>query len=126
VGIEEIKAAIRKCTIKMEITPVLCGASFKNKGIQLLLDAVIDYLPAPTDVPAVMGIDPKTGNKIECHPKDEESFSALAFKIMADPYVGQLTFFRVYSGILRSGSYVYNSTKGSRERIGRLFKDARK
>ncbi len=122
VGIDEIKAAIRKCSIKMELTPVLCGASFKNKGIQLLLDAVIDYLPAPTDISAVMGIDPKTGNKIERHPKDEDSFSALAFKIMADPYVGQLTFFRVYSGILRAGSYVYNSTKGSRERIGRLLK----
>ncbi len=122
VGIDEIKAAIRKGTINMDITPVLCGASFKNKGIQLLLDAVVDYLPAPTDIPSVKGIDPETGNEIERHPNDDEPFSALAFKIMADPYVGQLTFFRVYSGVLRSGSYVYNSSKGSRERIGRLLK----
>ncbi len=119
---EEIKTGIRKATVKMELTPVICGSAFKNKGVQLLLDAVVDYLPAPTDVFAVKGIDPEDGKELERHPKDEEPFSALAFKIMSDPYVGQLTFLRVYSGVLNAGSYIYNSTKDTKERIGRLLK----
>lgn len=119
---EEIKTGIRKATVKMELTPVICGSAFKNKGVQLLLDAVVDYLPAPTDVFAVKGIDPEDGKELERHPKDDEPFSALAFKIMSDPYVGQLTFLRVYSGVLNAGSYIYNSTKDTRERIGRLLK----
>jgi elongation factor G len=119
---EEIKTGIRKATIKMELTPVICGSAFKNKGVQLLLDAVVDYLPAPTDVFAVKGIDPEDGKELERHPKDDEPFSALAFKIMSDPYVGQLTFLRVYSGVLNAGSYIYNSTKDTKERIGRLLK----
>ncbi|MFZ3064897.1 MAG: elongation factor G [Nitrospirota bacterium] len=119
---EEIKIGIRKATVKMELTPVICGSAFKNKGVQLLLDAVVDYLPAPTDVFAVKGIDPEDGKEMERHPKDDEPFSALAFKIMSDPYVGQLTFLRVYSGVLNAGSYIYNSTKDTKERIGRLLK----
>jgi elongation factor G len=119
---EEIKTGIRKATVKMELTPVICGSAFKNKGVQLLLDAVVDYLPAPTDVFAVKGIDPEDEKELERHPKDEEPFSALAFKIMSDPYVGQLTFLRVYSGVLNAGSYIYNSTKDTKERIGRLLK----
>ncbi|KKM12675.1 elongation factor G [Clostridiales bacterium PH28_bin88] len=119
--VEEIKAGIRKATIAVKMIPVLCGSSFKNKGVQPLLDAVVDYLPAPTDVPAVRGVDPETGNEDQRSSSDTEPFSALAFKIMADPYVGKLTFFRVYSGKLNSGSYVYNSTKGKRERIGRIL-----
>jgi len=118
----EIKTALRKGTLGMQIVPVLCGASFKNKGVQLLIDAIIDYLPAPIDVPAVKGLDPLTGGEMLRHADDSEPFSALAFKIMADPFVGQLTFFRVYSGVLNAGSYVYNSTKGSKERIGRILK----
>jgi elongation factor G len=117
----EIKAAIRQATIDIHICPVICGSSFKNKGVQPLLDAVIDYLPAPTDIPAIKGLDEKE-NEIERSASDAEPFSALAFKIMTDPYVGQLCFFRVYSGVLSSGSYVYNSTKGKKERIGRLLK----
>lgn len=119
---EEIKTGIRKATVKMELTPVICGSAFKNKGVQLLLDAVVDYLPAPTDVFAVKGIDPEDEKELERHPKDDEPFSALAFKIMSDPYVGQLTFLRVYSGVLNAGSYIYNSTKDTKERIGRLLK----
>ncbi len=119
---EEIKTGIRKATVKMELTPVICGSAFKNKGVQLLLDAVVDYLPAPTDVFAVKGIDTEDGKELERHPKDDEPFSALAFKIMSDPYVGQLTFLRVYSGVLNAGSYIYNSTKDTKERIGRLLK----
>ncbi|WP_406677326.1 elongation factor G [Moorella sp. ACPs] len=119
---EEIKAGIRKATIAVKIVPVLCGSSFKNKGVQPLLDAVVDFLPAPTDVPAIQGIDPETGSEDERHSSDNEPFAALAFKIMADPYVGKLTFFRVYSGTIKSGSYVYNSTKGRRERIGRILR----
>lgn len=119
---EEIKTGIRKATVKMELTPVICGSAFKNKGVQLLLDAVVDYLPAPTDVFAVKGVDPEDGKELERHPKDDEPFSALAFKIMSDPYVGQLTFLRVYSGVLNAGSYIYNSTKDTKERIGRLLK----
>ncbi len=119
---DEIRSALRKGTISMKITPVLCGSSFKNKGVQLLLDAVLNYLPSPLDLPPVKGIDPKTNNEIERRSDDSEPFSALAFKIMTDPFVGQLTFFRVYSGVLNSGSYVYNSTKDTTERIGRILK----
>ncbi|MBI3811703.1 MAG: GTP-binding protein, partial [Nitrospirae bacterium] len=119
---EEIHRAIRKGTLLLKINPVLCGASFKNKGVQLLLDAVISYLPSPVDLPPVKGIDPKTGGEIERKVSDDESFSALAFKIMTDPFVGQLVYFRVYSGVLKAGSYTYNSTKDSKERIGRLLK----
>lgn len=119
---DEIKAAIRKATIDIQICPVICGSSFKNKGVQNLLDAVVDYLPSPVDIPAVVGIDPDKGVEIERRAADEEPFAALAFKIMTDPFVGQLCFFRVYSGVLNSGSYVYNSTKEKRERIGRILK----
>ncbi len=119
---EEIISALRKGTLSMEIVPVLCGSAFKNKGVQLLIDAIIDFLPSPADVPPVKGIDSKSGDEIEREADDEASFSALAFKIMADSFVGQLTFFRVYSGVLKAGSYVYNSTKGSKERIGRILK----
>src|SRR3990170_1603841 len=104
---DEIRNALRKGTIEMKLTPVLCGSSFKNKGVQLLLDAVLSYLPSPLDLPPVKGIDPKTNSEVERHSDDSEPFSALAFKIMTDPFVGQLTFFRVYSGVLNSGSYVY-------------------
>lgn len=119
---EEIKKTLRKATIAMEITPVLCGAAFKNKGIQLLLDAIIDYLPSPNDLPPINGIHPDTGEELIRRPDDNEPFSALAFKIMTDPFVGQLTFFRVYSGTLNAGSYIYNSTKSNTERIGRILK----
>jgi len=119
---DEIRRAMRQGTIEMKITPVLCGSSFKNKGVQLLLDAVLDYLPSPLDLPPVKGIDPKTNEEVERRSDDSEPFSALAFKIMTDPFVGQLTFFRVYSGVLNSGSYVYNSTKDTTERIGRILK----
>ncbi len=118
----EIMAAIRKGTIAMKIFPVICGSAFKNKGVQLLLDAVVDYLPSPLDIPPVTGINPKSGEEITRKTSDSEPFAAVAFKIMADPFVGQLTFIRVYSGTLNSGSYVYNSTKGQRERVGRLLK----
>ncbi|WP_347710773.1 elongation factor G [Geotalea sp. SG265] len=118
----EIVAAIRKSTIAIQIIPVICGSAFKNKGVQNLLDAVIDYMPAPTDIPAIKGIDANTEAPIERKASDSEPFSALGFKIMTDPFVGQLCFFRVYSGVLTSGSYVYNATKGKRERIGRILK----
>lgn len=121
ISIEELKAAIRKATISVQFYPVLCGSAFKNKGVQLMLDAVIDYLPAPTDIPSIKGVIPGEDEEVERHASDDEPFSALAFKVMTDPYVGKLTFFRVYSGILESGSYVQNSTKGKRERIGRLL-----
>ncbi|MDD2499376.1 MAG: elongation factor G [Geobacter sp.] len=117
----EIMAAIRSCTINIQIIPVVCGSSFKNKGVQNLLDAVVDYMPSPLDIPAIKGID-ESGNEVERKAEDTEPFSALGFKIMTDPFVGQLTFIRVYSGVLQSGSYVYNATKGKRERIGRLLK----
>jgi len=117
----EIMAAIRTCTINIQIIPVVCGSSFKNKGVQNLLDAVVDYMPSPLDIPAIKGID-ESGNEVERKAEDTEPFSALGFKIMTDPFVGQLTFIRVYSGVLQSGSYVYNATKGKRERIGRLLK----
>lgn len=119
--VEEIKAAIRKGTINVEFYPVICGSAFKNKGVQLMLDAVIDYLPSPLDVPAIQGHIPDSEEVVERHSDDSEPFSALAFKVMTDPYVGKLTFFRVYSGTLESGSYVQNSTKGKRERIGRIL-----
>ncbi len=119
---EEIKRSLRKATIEMKITPVICGSAFKNKGVQHLLDAVVDYLPSPLDIPPVKGMDIETGEEKERKAKDDEPFSALAFKIMTDPFVGQLTFIRVYSGTLKSGSYVYNPKKGTRERIGRILK----
>ncbi|UCZ56991.1 elongation factor G [Desulfurispirillum indicum] len=120
-SLEEVKAAIRKGTIDLLFTPVLCGSSFKNKGVQTLLDAVIDYMPSPVDIPSIKGVDMQ-GEEIERHADDTEPFSALAFKIMTDPFVGTLTFFRVYSGVLQSGSYVHNSTKDKKERVGRLLK----
>jgi elongation factor G len=119
---EEIRAAIRQATIDIQICPVVCGSAFKNKGVQPLLDAVVDYLPSPVDIPAIRGIDADTQQEVERKASDSEPFSALAFKIMTDPFVGQLCFIRVYSGVLNSGSYVYNSTKGKKERIGRLLK----
>ena len=118
---EELKAAIRKATCNVEFFPVLCGSAFKNKGVQLMLDAVVDYLPAPTDVPSIKGTIPDTGEEVFRHSSDDEPFSALAFKVMTDPFVGKLTFFRVYSGTLSAGSYVKNSTKNKRERIGRIL-----
>lgn len=120
-SIDEIKAAIRKGCIACEVVPVFCGSAYRNKGVQALLDGVIDYMPAPTDIPAIKGVDPVSGEEVERHSSDEEPFSALAFKIMNDPFVGKLAFFRVYSGTLDSGSYVYNSTKGKKERIGRIL-----
>ncbi|MQL50911.1 elongation factor G [Desulfofundulus thermobenzoicus] len=119
---EEIKRGIRKATLAVKMIPVLCGSSFKNKGVQPLLDAIVDFLPAPTDIPAVRGLNPETGDEDQRVAGDDQPFSALAFKIMADPYVGKLTFFRVYSGKLTSGSYVFNSTKNRRERIGRILR----
>ena len=117
---EEIKVAIRKGVLAVELFPVLCGSAYKDKGVQPMLDAVIDYLPAPTDIPSIKGID-ENENEIERHASDEEPFAALAFKIMADPFVGKLTFFRVYSGTAEAGSYVLNSTKGKKERLGRIL-----
>lgn len=120
ITVDELKAALRKGVVEVKIFPVICGSSYRNKGVQLMLDAVIDYLPAPIDVPAIQG-HLEDGTEVVRHSSDEEPFSALAFKIMTDPYVGKLTFFRVYSGILQSGSYVLNATKGKRERIGRIL-----
>jgi len=119
---EAIKAAIRKGTIAMDLTPVICGSSFKNKGVQLLLDTVVEYLPSPIDIPDVTGIDPETDEETTRPTEDSAPLSALAFKIMTDPFVGQLTFFRVYSGCMTAGSYVLNSKKDSKERIGRIVK----
>jgi elongation factor G len=118
----EIKAGIRKATIAMKLFPVICGSAFKNKGVQPMLDAVVDYLPSPLDVPATMANDPKTGELVPRPPDDDAPFSALVFKIMTDPFVGQLAFIRVYSGCMKTGDTVLNSTKGQRERIGRLLK----
>ena len=118
----EVRGAIRTGTLRMQVVPIVCGSSFKNKGVQPLLDAVIDYLPSPLDVPPVKGSNPNKGNEEERLPSDTEPFTALAFKIMSDPYVGTLTFLRVYAGVMSSGSYVYNSVKGKKERIGRLLK----
>ncbi|SDZ37601.1 elongation factor G [Proteiniborus ethanoligenes] len=121
ISTDEIKAAIRKATIACSITPVLCGSAYRNRGIQPLLDAVVDYMPAPIDIPSITGVKPGSEDVEERASSDDEPFSALAFKIMADPYVGKLAFFRVYSGVLDSGSYVLNSTKGKKERIGRIL-----
>jgi elongation factor G len=121
ISIDEIKAALRKACIANQITPVVCGASFKNKGVQPLLDAVVDFLPSPLDIPAIKGIDLKTDEEVERPADAKAPFAALAFKVMTDPFVGKLTYFRVYSGTLNSGSYVQNSTKGHKERIGRLL-----
>ncbi|WP_342567283.1 elongation factor G [Psychrobacillus sp. FSL K6-4046] len=118
---EELVAGIRKGTLNVEFYPVVCGTAFKNKGVQKVLDAVVAYLPSPLDIPAMKGIDPDSEEEVERHSDDSEPFSALAFKVMTDPYVGKLTFFRVYSGTLQSGSYVQNSTKGKRERVGRIL-----
>ena len=118
---KDIKKAIRKSTIANEMVPMLCGSAYKNKGVQLMLDAVIDYMPSPVDIPAIKGVDPDTDEEVESPSDDNAPFAALAFKIMADPFVGKLAFFRVYSGTLDSGSYVYNSTKGKKERIGRIL-----
>ncbi|MBR4234945.1 MAG: elongation factor G [Clostridia bacterium] len=119
---EELKKAIRAATIAGKMNPVLCGTSYRNKGVQPLLDAVVDYLPSPIDIPAIKGELKSTGEEIERHPSDSEPLAALAFKVMVDPFVGKLVFFRVYSGTLKSGSYVYNATKGKRERIGRILR----
>ncbi len=118
----EIKKAIRAGTISMKLTPVLCGSAFKNKGVQQLLDGMADYLPSPLDIPPVTGVDPETGKELKRQASDDEPFSALAFKIMTDPFAGQLTYFRVYSGTLNTGTSVYNITKNTKERIGRLLK----
>ena len=118
---EEVRGAIRKATIACEMTPVTCGTSYRNKGVQPLLDAIVDYMPAPTDIPPIAGVNPDTGEEDHRPASDSAPFSALAFKIMTDPFVGKLAFFRVYSGTLNSGSYVYNATKDSKERIGRIL-----
>ena len=118
---DKIRAAIRKATVAVEMVPVTCGSSYRNKGVQKLLDAIVDYMPAPTDIPAIVGTNPKTDEEEDRHASDDEPFSALAFKIMTDPYVGRLSFFRVYSGTLNTGSSVLNATKGKRERVGRLL-----
>ena len=120
ITVEELKAAIRKGTLAVEFFPVLCGTALGNTGVKLLLDAIVDYLPSPLDIESIKGID-EDGNEVYRHPKDSEPFAALAFKVMTDPFVGRLTFFRVYSGHLSSGSYTLNSTKGVKERIGRLL-----
>jgi elongation factor G len=122
ISVDEIKAALRKGTVEMKLTPVFCGTAFKNKGVQQLLDAIVDYLPSPLDIPPVVGKDPDTGTEALRKADDSEPFSAFAFKVMTDPFVGQLTFLRVYSGVMAAGSYVYNSTKGTKERVGRLLK----
>ena len=118
---DKIRTAIRKATCAVEMVPVVCGSSYRNKGVQKLLDAIVDYMPAPTDVPAIKGVNPKTDEEEERKSSDDEPFSALAFKIMTDPYVGRLSFFRVYSGTLTTGSAVLNATKGKRERMGRIL-----
>ena len=120
-SVEEIKAGLRKATLAMKVTPVLCGSSYRNKGVQNLLDAVVDYLPSPLDIGAVKGVD-ESGNEITREPSDDAPFCGLAFKIMTDPFVGKLAFFRAYSGVLKTGSYVYNSVKGKKERVGRILR----
>ena len=119
--VEELKAALRKATIANEIVPVVCGTSYRNKGVQKLLDAVVDFMPCPTDIPAIRGVNPDSGEEEERHSSDTEPFSALAFKIMTDPFVGKLCYFRVYSGVVNAGDVVYNSTKGKTERLGRIL-----
>ena len=121
ISVDELKAALRKATIANEIVPVVCGTSYRNKGVQKLLDAIIDFMPAPTDIPPISGINPKTDEEEVRHSSDSEPFSALAFKIMTDPFVGKLCYFRVYSGSVEAGSVVYNSTKGKNERLGRIL-----
>ena len=118
---KEIKSVIRKETIAGRMIPMMCGSAYRNKGVQMLLDGIVDYMPSPLDIPPIKGVNPETGEDDVRHTSDTEPFSALAFKIMADPFVGKLAFFRVYSGTLQSGSYVYNSTKGKKERIGRIL-----
>jgi len=120
-SIDELKKALRAACVGCRITPVFCGSAYKNKAVQKMLDGVVDYLPAPTDIPSIIGHVPGEKTEVEMHSSDSEPFSALAFKIMNDPYVGKLAFFRVYSGVLKSGSYVYNSTKDKKERIGRIL-----
>ncbi len=122
IAVEDLRKVLRTATINCKLIPVFCGSALKNKGVQPMLDAVVDYLPNPVELPAVKGIDPKTGEEIERHPSDSEPFSALAFKIATDPYVGTLTYFRVYSGSLKKGSYALNTTTGERERIGRILR----
>ncbi len=122
IPVSELKKILRKAVVANQIFPVFCGSALKNKGVQLVLDGVVDYLPSPLDIPAIKGTDPKTGEEIERHPSDTEPFSALAFKLQADPFVGQLTFFRVYSGTIESGSYIYNATTGEKERLGRIVR----
>ncbi len=121
-SVEELKKLLRKAVIKNEVFPVFTGSALKNKGVQLVLDAVVDYLPSPIELPPVTGINPKTGDPVERHPADDEPFTALAFKLQADPFVGQLTFFRVYAGTLEAGSYVYNANAGTKERVGRIVR----
>ena len=121
ISADEVKAALRKGTVEMKLNPVLCGSAFKNKGVQHLLDAIVDFLPSPYDVPPITGINPDDNSEIVRRPDAQDHFSALAFKVMTDPFVGQLTFLRVYSGTLSAGSYIYNSTKGTKERVGRLL-----
>jgi elongation factor G len=122
VPIQDLKNILRKAVIANKVFPVFCGSALKNKGVQLVLDAVVDYLPSPLDMPAIKGINPINGEEIERHPSDSEPFSALAFKLQADPFVGQLTFFRVYSGTIESGSYIYNASTGDKERLGRIVR----
>jgi len=121
ISADEVKAALRKGTVEMKLNPVLCGSAFKNKGVQHLLDAIVDFLPSPYDVPPITGLNPDDNSEIVRRPDAQDHFSALAFKVMTDPFVGQLTFLRVYSGTLSAGSYIYNSTKGTKERVGRLL-----
>ena len=122
ISADEIRSALRKGTVELKITPVLCGSAFKNKGVQMLLDAIVFYLPSPLDIPPVKGINPLDGSEIERKPDFNETLTALAFKIMADPYMGSLTYVRVYSGVLSSGSYIYNSTRNVKERVARIFR----
>ena len=121
-SVDELKKAIRKAVVTNAMFPVLCGSAYKNKGVQMLLDAVVDYMPSPLDIPPVAGIIPGSEEPAERKADDKEPFSALAFKIMADPFVGKLAFFRVYSGTLDAGTYVFNSTKGKKERVGRILR----
>ena len=121
ISVDELKAALRKATINNEIVPMLCGTAYRNKGVQMLLDAVIEYMPSPVDVPAIKGVNPDTDEEDERPSSDDAPFAALAFKIATDPFVGKICFFRVYSGTLEKGSYVLNSCKGKRERMGRIL-----
>src|SRR3989344_3404333 len=122
ISVEDLTKILRKAVIENKIFPVFCGSALKNKGVQLVLDAVVNLLPSPLDISAIKGIDPRTEEEIERHPSDDEPFSALAFKLQVDPFVGQLTFFRVYSGTIESGSYIYNATTGEKERLGRIVR----